>query len=75
MDLKNRTEDWGALSTAFKTCTPVNNTDQIQNLYEHLMNGFSYMAMTDYPYPSAFLEPMPAWPVNVSCQAYANIEP
>jgi len=39
------------------------------------MNGFLYMAMTDYPYPSAFLEPMPAWPVNASCQAYANIEP
>ena len=30
------------------------------------------MAMTDYPYNSAFLEPMPAWPVNASCSVYTN---
>jgi hypothetical protein len=28
------------------------------------------MAMTNYPYSSSFLNPMPAWPVNVSCQFY-----
>ena len=33
------------------------------------------MAMTDYPYASAFLEPMPAWPINVSCQAFKDIAP
>ena len=34
------------------------------------MNGFSYMAMTNYPYSSSFLNPMPAWPVNVSCKYF-----
>lgn len=28
--------------------------------------ALEYMAMTDYPYKSNFLKPLPAWPVNVS---------
>lgn len=31
------------------------------------MNGFSYMAMTDYPYPTSFLTDMPGNPVNAAC--------
>jgi hypothetical protein len=31
--------------------------------------------MTDYPYNSSFLEPMPAWPVNASCVAFKDIAP
>jgi len=33
------------------------------------MNGFAYMAMTDYPYETNFLNPMPGFPVNVACEA------
>ena len=40
-----------------------------------LQNGFLYMAMTDYPYKASFLEPMPAWPVNASCNAFADVAP
>jgi hypothetical protein len=37
------------------------------------MNGYSYMAMTNYPYASSFLTSMPAWPVNVSCEYFKDI--
>lgn len=33
------------------------------------------MAMTDYPNEASFLQPMPAWPVSNSCQAFKDVEP
>jgi len=39
-----------------------------------IQSGFTYMAMTDYPYATNFLNPMPASPVNVSCLAYHNVD-
>jgi len=50
-------------------CDEVTTAQDLQDLYDHISNGIAYMAMTDYPYASAFLANMPPWPVNASCSA------
>ena len=37
------------------------------------MNGYAYMVMTDYPYESNFLEPMPGWPVKLAATYFDGI--
>lgn len=32
------------------------------------------MAMTDYPYPANFLEPMPGYPINAAVQPFVDID-
>jgi lysosomal Pro-X carboxypeptidase len=73
MAMKNRQADWDAVSTTFKTCSKISKTGDLDNLYRHLSGGFSYMAMTNYPYESSFLEPMPGNPVSVACQAFKDV--
>lgn len=75
-DIRNTTArkgDWKELGTVFNTCADIETVLDIDGLYFHLMNGYSYMAMTNYPYPSSFLNPMPAWPVTVSCKYITDL--
>ena len=67
--------EYDGISTIFKTCKPIAEAADLQMLYEHLENGFAYMAMTNYPYPTSFLEPMPGWPVNETKWSFINVEP
>lgn len=68
------TEDkWDEMSKIFNTCTPIQSKDDVTHMYGHYSNGYAYMSMTDYPYPAAFLEPMPAWPVAESVKPWVNI--
>mmetsp|Transcript_32494 Transcript_32494/g.40261 ORF Transcript_32494/g.40261 Transcript_32494/m.40261 type:complete len:101 (+) Transcript_32494:802-1104(+) len=61
------------MSEIFNTCTPISNSSDVSHLYSHYSNGYQYMAMTDYPYPAAFLEPMPAWPIKEAVKPFADI--
>lgn len=51
--------------------TKIRNQTDGWNLNAYLREAIEYMAMVDYPYPTGFLEPLPAWPVTVAC-GYMN---
>ena len=56
------------LSERFQTCKPISKPEDMDGLVNLLNQGIAYMAMTDYPHPASFLEPMPAWPVKEACR-------
>ncbi|KAL4623288.1 dipeptidyl peptidase 2 isoform X1 [Arapaima gigas] len=60
-------EDYGRIQSTFRLCkTPASNQD-IHQLKGLLRNGFTLMAMLDYPYGTHFMGNMPANPVKVAC--------
>jgi len=57
------------LTEKFMLCSPLKE-NEVEGLIAFLNSGYQYMAMTDYPSPSDFLQPLPAWPVDVACQYF-----
>lgn len=58
---------WGMekLSSMFNTCEELTSSSQLVNW---IVDTFSELAMVDYPYPTNFLAPLPAWPLNKTCE-------
>lgn len=59
---------YSKLTSAFRTCKPIQSASDVTALTNWVITAFMYMAMTDYPYPTNFLQPLPAWPVKAACQ-------
>ncbi|XP_004305645.1 PREDICTED: lysosomal Pro-X carboxypeptidase-like [Fragaria vesca subsp. vesca] len=57
------------LQKSFKLCKNIISVDDLQNWLE---SAFIYTAMTDYPTPSNFMTPVPAYPVKQMCKAIDN---
>ncbi|XP_023005894.1 lysosomal Pro-X carboxypeptidase [Cucurbita maxima] len=53
------------LRNSFKFCKPADS----QSIQNWLYTAILYTAMTDYPTPSNFLNPLPAYPVKQMCKA------
>lgn len=64
---------YSQLSNAMKTCTQIRSADDAQALRDYMDTAYLSMAMTNYPQPSNFLRPMPAWPANYSCNPLDNV--
>ena len=63
--LQNLTEDeanFEKLKEVYNLCDPIDSSNATY-IYDWLNSAFVYMAMTDYPYPTSFLNPMPGNPV------------
>eukprot|EP00828_Plagiopyla_frontata_P049439 TRINITY_DN985_c0_g2_i3.p1 TRINITY_DN985_c0_g2~~TRINITY_DN985_c0_g2_i3.p1 ORF type:complete len:385 (-),score=56.81 TRINITY_DN985_c0_g2_i3:59-1213(-) len=63
------------ISSAFNMCSgyQLTNYQNISTLIGWLETAHSYMAMTNYPYEATFLQHMPGWPCNHSCEAFSSI--
>lgn len=61
--------DYAHISQDFKLCQPLQSANDLNNLLNYVENAITYMAMTDYPDATNFLQPLPAWPVAAACRA------
>lgn len=55
------------LSKIFKLCKPLTNSTDVNALIDWIGNIYANLAMVNYPYPTSFLAPLPAYPVREFC--------
>jgi Serine carboxypeptidase S28 len=74
-ELSSKPESYQAISEIFNLCSVPSDANDIYNLYNTVNSSLTSMAMVDYPYPTSFLAPLPAWPVKYACdQALESFE-
>jgi hypothetical protein len=55
------------LHDIFNLCSVPKSPAEITNLIETLSDSIGTMAMVNYPYPTNFINSLPAWPQQVGC--------
>jgi lysosomal Pro-X carboxypeptidase len=59
------------IQTILKLCKPINSVDTLK---DWLVDIYGNAAMSDYPYETKFLSPLPANPVSVMCDKITSIK-
>ncbi|MBN3299531.1 DPP2 peptidase, partial [Amia calva] len=65
-------QDYGRIQAEFSLCATPSSWRDVHQLYGFLRNGFTLMAMLDYPYSTHFMGNLPANPVKVACDTILN---
>ena len=63
------------INTNFKLCpsSKLTSSDNVTIIKSYLSDLWTNLAMMDYPYPTSFLAPLPANPVNVACKPLSEV--
>jgi len=56
------------ISNGMRLCNTLQNQSDVDDVLFWIRNAFTNIAMLDYPYPTNFMGPLPAWPVSVACK-------
>lgn len=77
LDLSTTAAGRAVVSSAFRTCAPLQSAADVEALMNWASGAFGNMAMSSYPYPSAYLllggkGILPAYPMRVGCQFIEN---
>lgn len=67
--LKSNPDAYDDISEIFNLCSVPKGELEIDSLISTLNDSIGTMAMVNYPYPTSFVEPLPAWPVSTACAA------
>lgn len=55
-----------------KLCNPLKSEDDVNKLTDWITDIYSNLAMVNYPYPTKFLAPLPAYPVRAFCKEFSQ---
>jgi len=73
-DITNTDDGKAWLSSAWKLCSPLKKSDDVNKLKDYLNEVYANLAEVNYPYPSNFLAPLPGYPVKVFCKSLKKEE-
>ncbi|RZC42264.1 lysosomal Pro-X carboxypeptidase, partial [Asbolus verrucosus] len=62
------------LTNQWKLCNPLKTQEDIEKLIQWFSGILVNIVMVNYPYPTTFLAPLPAYPVKVFCNKLTDIE-
>ena len=71
LDLAKTESGLQTITTQMRLCKPL-TADRVNHLILWARNAFTTLGMMDYPYPTNFLCPLPAFPIDASCKAILN---